>query len=130
MRRAGTLTRREVGLGGGQEGVYRSMGKVSRMVAVSKQLTEDIGTMDTALRMRLTAMFRDGDHRAVERCFEPTRGPKRKLKGKTDQKPVVRVGGGGGSGKARGGGRRGTGGGTGEGGGGGRGLWPGGQEAA
>ena len=125
-----TLTRREVGLGGGQEGVYRSMGKVSRMVAVSKQLTEDIGTMDTALRMRLTAMFRDGDHRAVERCFEPTRGPKRKLKGKTDQKPVVRVGGGGGSGKARGGGRRGTGGGTGEEGGGGRGLWPGGQEAA
>ena len=99
-----TLTRREVGLGGGQEGVYRSMGKVSRMVAVSKQLTEDIGTMDTALRMRLTAMFRDGDHRAVERCFEPTRGPKRKLKGKTDQKPVARVGGGGGSGKARGGG--------------------------
>ena len=96
-----TLTRREVGLGGGQEGVYSSMGKVSRMVAVSKQLTEDIGTMDTALRMRLTAMFRDGDHRAVERCFEPTRGPKRKLKGKTDQKPVVRVGGGGGSGKAR-----------------------------
>lgn len=81
-----TLNRKELKSGSGKEGIYGSMRKVSGMVAVSKQLTEDIGTMDHELRARLNAMFYGGDRRDVvlEKCFQPTRAPKQRLKGKTD----------------------------------------------
>ncbi|QDZ24580.1 hypothetical protein HOP50_14g71180 [Chloropicon primus] len=82
-----TLNKKEISLGLREKGIYHSMDRVSHMVNVSKKLTEDIGTMDHAMRMRLNAMHSGGDHRSIERCFEPTRGSKRKLKGKTDQTP-------------------------------------------
>ncbi len=74
-----TLTRNENELSKGQRGIYRSMRNVSHMVVVSKQLTEDISTMDHVMRVRLNAMFHDqGDH--IEKLFQPGRPPRRKMK--------------------------------------------------
>ena len=61
-----TVIEKELQLSSGRSGIYKSMKNVSHMVKVSKKLSEDILSMDRAMRLRLHAMLhdrREDDHK-------------------------------------------------------------------